>query len=54
MSLLFVDSGSDLGFDQIKMLGIECVNLPYSINDRGLLLPKNLTLKNSIPSVERV
>lgn len=36
MSLLFVDSGCDLGFDQIKMLGIECVNLPYSINDRGL------------------
>lgn len=36
MSLLFVDSGSDLSFDQIKMLGIECVNLPYSINDRVL------------------
>lgn len=36
MSLLFVDSGSDLGFDHIKMLGIECINLSYSINDRGL------------------
>lgn len=36
MSLLFVDSGCDLSVDQIKMLGIECVNLPYMINDREL------------------
>lgn len=33
MSLFFVDSGCDLTQDQIKKLGIECVNIPYSIND---------------------
>lgn len=36
MSLLFVDSGCDLGYDQIKKLGIECVNIPYMINDNVL------------------
>ena len=36
MSLFFVDSGCDLGFDTIKKLGIESINLPYSINDKQL------------------
>ncbi|MGN0960678.1 MAG: DegV family protein, partial [Christensenellales bacterium] len=35
-SLLFVDSGCDLSSDNIKKLGIECINLPYSINDNVL------------------
>lgn len=33
MSLLYVDSGCDLSRDQIKKLGVECVDLPYAIND---------------------
>jgi len=36
MSLFFVDSGSELDPDVIKKLGIECVNLPYSINDNKI------------------
>lgn len=38
MSLLFVDSGCDLGFNHIKMLGIDCININYSINDNLLTL----------------
>ena len=34
MSLFFVDSGSDLDFNQIKKLGIECINHKYAINDK--------------------
>ena len=34
MSLIFVDSGCDLDRDYIKKLGIECIDLPYSINDK--------------------
>lgn len=34
MSLFFVDSNSDLDFDQIKKLGIESINLDYTINDK--------------------
>lgn len=34
MSLIFVDSSCDLDRDYIKKLGIECVDLPYSINDK--------------------
>lgn len=34
MSLFFVDSSCDLGHDQIKKLGIECIDLKYSINDK--------------------
>ena len=36
MSLFFVDSGCDLGFDQIKKLGIESINLNYTINDKEM------------------
>lgn len=36
MSLLFVDSGCDLSANHIKMLGVECINIPYSINDNVL------------------
>lgn len=34
MSLFFVDSGSELDATQTKKLGIECINLPYAINDK--------------------
>ena len=34
MSLIFIDSGSDLDFEQIKKLGIESINLNYTINDK--------------------
>ena len=34
MSLFFVDSASDLGFAQIKKLGVEPINFAYSINDK--------------------
>lgn len=34
MSLFFVDSNCDLDRDYIKKLGVECVDLPYSINDK--------------------
>ncbi|MBQ7351708.1 MAG: DegV family EDD domain-containing protein, partial [Clostridia bacterium] len=34
MSLFFVDSSCDLGKSQIKKLGIECIDLSYSINDK--------------------
>ena len=34
MSLFFVDSGCDLGFEQIKKLGVESLNLNYAINDK--------------------
>lgn len=36
MSLIFIDSNSDLDFDQIKKLGIESINLNYTINDKKL------------------
>ena len=36
MSLLFVDSGCDLSYNHIKMLGIDCINIPYLINDTVL------------------
>ena len=36
MSLFFVDSASDLDFNQTKKLGIETINLPYAINDKKL------------------
>lgn len=34
MSLIFVDSCCDLDKEYIKKLGIECIDLPYSINDK--------------------
>lgn len=34
MSLFFVDSNCDLNRDYIKKLGVECIDLPYSINDK--------------------
>jgi len=34
MSLFFVDSASDLDFNQIKKLGIESININYTINDK--------------------
>lgn len=34
MSLFFVDSASDLDFDQVKKLGIESINFNYTINDK--------------------
>ena len=34
MSLFFVDSSCDLSNDQIKKLGIECIDLSYTINDK--------------------
>ncbi|MBE5736536.1 MAG: DegV family EDD domain-containing protein [Clostridiales bacterium] len=33
MSLFFVDSGCELDSTQIRNLGIECINLPYEINN---------------------
>ncbi len=40
MSLFFVDSASDLNFQQIKELGIESISLPFEINSvRGDLTP---------------
>jgi len=36
MSLFFVDSGSELSSEQIKMLGIECIQMPYTINDKRM------------------
>lgn len=33
MSLLFVDSSCDLNIEEIKKLGIECINLPYMLNN---------------------
>lgn len=34
MSLFFVDSNCDLDKDYIKKLGIECIDMSYSINDK--------------------
>lgn len=34
MSLFFVDSNCDLDRDYIKKLGVECIDFPYSINDK--------------------
>ena len=36
MSLFFVDNGSELTFEQIKSLGIECFNFRYTLNDKVL------------------
>ena len=36
MSLFFVDSNCDLDRDYIKKLGVECIDLSYSINDKVL------------------
>lgn len=35
MSLFFVDSSCDLNVQQIKNLGIECLNIQYEINEQG-------------------
>ena len=35
MSLFFVDSSCDLDVQQIKNLGIECLKIPYEINDQS-------------------
>lgn len=45
MSLFFVDSNCDLEKDYIKKLGIECINLPYSINDKKLEFDDNYDYK---------
>lgn len=36
MSLFFVDSNCDLNKEYIKKLGVECISLPYSINDKKI------------------
>ncbi|MBE5757528.1 MAG: DegV family EDD domain-containing protein [Clostridiales bacterium] len=36
MSLFFVDSSSELNKNDIKMLGIECIDMPYSLNDKKM------------------
>lgn len=41
MSLFFVDSCSELSNEQIKMLGIECIQLPFSINDKRMEFDEN-------------
>lgn len=41
MSLFFVDSCSDLSSEQIKMLGIECIQMPYAINDKRMEFDEN-------------
>ena len=33
MSLFFVDSGCDLDLEQIRAMGVECINLPYMLNE---------------------
>lgn len=38
MSLFFVNSACDLSMEIIKSLGIELINLPYSINDKRFQL----------------
>jgi len=45
MSLFFVDSGCDLGKEYIKKLGVECVDMPYSINDKKFLLDETFDYK---------
>jgi len=45
MSLLFVDSNCDLDKDYIKKLGVECINMPYSINDRKFELDDDFDYK---------
>ena len=36
MSLFFVESGAELSGEQIKMLGIECIQMPYTINEETI------------------
>lgn len=41
MSLFFVDSSCDLSAQQIKSLGIECLNIPYEINEQSKEFDEN-------------
>lgn len=45
MSLFFVDSNCDLDREYIKKLGVECINLPYSINDKKFSLEEDFDYK---------
>lgn len=41
MSLFYVDSGCDFSTDTIKKLGIDCINIPYMINDKDKVFDEN-------------
>lgn len=41
MSLFFVDSGCDIAINHLNNLGIECIYLPYELEDRTLNFSEN-------------
>ena len=45
MSLFFVDSNCDFDREYIKKLGVECVFMPYSINDKKFELNEEFDYK---------